>query len=225
LSETDSFIEEVTEEVRRDKLFAFFRKYGWIPISLVVIIVAGASYNEWRVSQAEAAARALGDDILTAVELPDPANRADALSKIEPTTKGGKAFMELFRAAAQTEADDKTAALALLDTLAKTQDVPQIYRDLARLKAVIMRASDQDKTERLAILDDLATAGNPFRVIALEQKALVYAEFGNNADAIATLKTILEEPQATQGLLQRAQQLIVVLGGTVAKTGSAANGG
>ena len=30
MSNPDSFIEEVTEEVRRDKLFALFRKYGWI---------------------------------------------------------------------------------------------------------------------------------------------------------------------------------------------------
>ena len=29
MSDTDSFIDEVTEEVRRDALFAQFRRYGW----------------------------------------------------------------------------------------------------------------------------------------------------------------------------------------------------
>ena len=43
MSNPDSFIEEVTEEVRRDRLFALFRKYGWIGVVLVLAIVGGAS--------------------------------------------------------------------------------------------------------------------------------------------------------------------------------------
>ena len=48
MSTPDSFIEEVTEEVRRDRLFRLFRKYGWIGIVLVVAVVAGTGFNEWR---------------------------------------------------------------------------------------------------------------------------------------------------------------------------------
>ena len=48
MSDTDSFIEEVSEEVRRDRLFRLFRKYAWLAILLVVLIVAGAALNEYR---------------------------------------------------------------------------------------------------------------------------------------------------------------------------------
>ncbi len=48
LSDSDSFIEEVSEEVRRDRLFGLFRKYAWIPILLIIIIVGGAAFNEYR---------------------------------------------------------------------------------------------------------------------------------------------------------------------------------
>ncbi len=41
MSNPDSFIEEVTEEVRRDKLYRLFRKYGWIGIVLVLGVVIG----------------------------------------------------------------------------------------------------------------------------------------------------------------------------------------
>ncbi|MFD1808819.1 hypothetical protein ACFSHQ_13850 [Gemmobacter lanyuensis] len=41
MSNPESFIDEVTEEVRRDKLFATFRKYGWIGI-LAVLGIVGA---------------------------------------------------------------------------------------------------------------------------------------------------------------------------------------
>ena len=40
MSNPESFIEEVTEEVRRDRLFAAFRKYGWIGVLLVLLTVA-----------------------------------------------------------------------------------------------------------------------------------------------------------------------------------------
>ena len=36
MSNPDSFIDEVTEEVRRDRLFAMFRKYGWIGVAIVL---------------------------------------------------------------------------------------------------------------------------------------------------------------------------------------------
>ena len=68
MSETDSFIEEVTEEVRRDKLFALFRRYGWIGILAVLLIVGGAGWNEWRKAQDRAAAEALGDRMISALE-------------------------------------------------------------------------------------------------------------------------------------------------------------
>ncbi|MFQ5438882.1 MAG: hypothetical protein ACE5DK_08640 [Paracoccaceae bacterium] len=220
MSEAESFIEEVSEEVRRDKLFALMRKYGWIAILLVVLVVGGAAVNEWRKARAKAAAEALGDAVLAATEIEDATQRAAAIGAILPTDAAQRDFLALFEAASLTEAEDREGALAILDELAKSGETPVFFRDLARMKAVILRGADLDLDERLAILDDLATPGNPLRVVALEQKALAYYDSGNNDKAINVLKSILEEPDATQGLLQRAQQLIVALGGTLPETGA-----
>lgn len=215
LSDTDSFIEEVTEEVRRDKLYAIFRKYAWIPILVVVLIVGGAAYNEWRKASARSAAQGLGDNILTALSDADAAQRADGLAAITPANTDAGTFLAMLEAAARTESQDRDGALALLDSIAANAAAPDSYRQIAELKAVMLRGADQGREERLEILDLLSAPGNPFRVIALEQKALVLAEFGNNEASIAVLRMILEEPGATQGLLQRAQQLIVALGGAL----------
>ena len=56
VSDTDSFINEVTEEVRRDQLYGYLRKYGWIAAVAVVAIVGTAAYVEY--SKATAAAEA-----------------------------------------------------------------------------------------------------------------------------------------------------------------------
>lgn len=218
MSETDSFIEEVTEEVRRDKLFALYRRYGWIAAVVVVLIVGGASYNEWRKYSQTQAAQGFGDAIMLALSADDIAKRSDAITLVAAPTPETKVYLDLLQAAAKTEASDREAALVLLDGLAANGDAPQTYRSLAELKAVMLRGADQDRTARLAVLDKLAAPGNPFRALAMEQKALALYEFGETEGALSLLFSILEEPEVSQGLLERTQQLIVALGGTVPKS-------
>ena len=76
MSNNESFIDEVTEEVRRDKLYAGLRKYGWIGILGVLLLVGGASVNEWMKARERAAAEAAGDAILAAVGAGDAAAQA-----------------------------------------------------------------------------------------------------------------------------------------------------
>ena len=82
MSDTDSFIDEVTEEVRRDRLFGYFRRYGWIPAVIVFALVGGTAYNEWSKAQVAQVAQARGDALLDALELEDEAEQAAALSAI-----------------------------------------------------------------------------------------------------------------------------------------------
>ena len=63
MSDTDSFIEEVSEEVRRDRLFGLFRKYAWVAILLVILIVGGAAFNEYRKITDQRNAAKLGDKL------------------------------------------------------------------------------------------------------------------------------------------------------------------
>ena len=51
MSDSDSFIDEVTEEVRRDRLFGYFRRYGWIAAVVIVVVVGGAAWNEYQKAQ------------------------------------------------------------------------------------------------------------------------------------------------------------------------------
>ena len=80
MSDTDSFIDEVTEEVRRDRMFLMLRRYGWIGALAVVAIVGGAAYNEYSKSQATAQSQKLGDDIIAALAENDAEGRASALT-------------------------------------------------------------------------------------------------------------------------------------------------
>lgn len=212
MSNPDSFIEEVTEEVRRDRLFAVLRRYGWIAVVVVVAIVGGAAFNEWNKAKARAAAQAQGDAILAALEAPDAAARVAALGDV--ATDGDVAALTGLLAAGELIAEESDAdAIAALTAIAENPALAQVYRDLASLKLVLAEGASASVDDRRATLDQLAVVGRPFRALALEQLALLDVEAGNAEAAIDRLNEILQLDTATPALRQRASQLIVALGG------------
>ena len=88
MSDTDSFIDEVTEEVRRDRLFGYFRRYGWIAAVVILGLVGGTAYNGWSKSTAAQVAQARGDALLDALDMDDDTASIAALSEIA-TNEGG----------------------------------------------------------------------------------------------------------------------------------------
>jgi len=212
VSNNDSFIEEVTEEVRRDKLFALMRRYGWIAILAVVLLVGGAAYNEWRKARNTAAAEALGDALISALDETDPAARLAALEKID--AKGdARIVVALMQASAAQTAGQPETAEKLLQSIVNDSTAPQIYRDMAQLKTVMMLGPDMDKDRRLEALKSLDVAGAPYRLLAEEQLAVIDIENGDKKAAIARLQDIYADSEASAAMRQRISQLIVALGG------------
>ena len=213
MSDTDSFIDEVTEEVRRDRLFALFRRYGWIPMVLIVLVVGGAAWNEYRKAQERAEAEALGDALLAAMAANEPAARAAGLTAVTAATPGANAVVEFLLAGAQAEAGDTLAAVAALNNIATAGDLPEIYRQIAAFKALTLQAETMPAAERRAGFEALARPGMPLRMLAEEQLAMIDMAEGDTEAAIARYQAILQDAEVTSDLQQRATQAIVSLGG------------
>lgn len=209
MSNPDSFIEEVTEEVRRERLFKMFRRYGWIGITAVILIVAGAAWNEWNKAQKAAKAQALGDSIIAASNTGD----VDALQAI--AAEGQAAALTKFLASTISLGEEDTAgAGAALQSIADDTALPDVFRDLAVIKRVLIETESLSPSQRRDLLMPLSQPGAPYRAIALEQLALIEIEEGQTAQAIESLNVLLNLEETTEGLRQRAAQLIVALGGT-----------
>ena len=127
MSSPDSFIDEVTEEVRRDRLFAAFRKYGWVGVLIVLGIVGGAGWNEWTKAQALARAQAFGDAVTDSLDLGGAEDRRAALAAL-PADGDQIAIRQLLLASDPTE--DRAGTLAALDALAADAAQSQLYREL-----------------------------------------------------------------------------------------------
>ena len=214
MSNEDSFINEVNDEVRREKLFGYIRRYGWIAVLAVIVLVGGATWNELRKASARADAEARGDAVLAALDAEDAAARAGALSDIE--AEGNAAAVLAMLAAAHSEAGDSPdAALDRLDALAGDPELAPLYRDLAALKAVLLRANDLEPATQLERLAPLTAPGAPYRPLALEAMALAHVSAGDTEAALAILTDLVSDSEASQDLRRRATQLIVALGGSL----------
>ncbi len=212
MSDSDSFIEEVSEEVRRDRLYGYLRRYGWIAVLAILAIVGGASWNEYRKAQDIAQAEALGDAMLAALRQNDQAARAAAIAEVEAETATARAVLDMIAAAELAGAEDPATAVARLEAVAANTEVPQVYRDLAAFKALLVPGGSDLDTRR-AGFEAMDVPGHAFRMLASEQLALIDIETGETQAALDRLQAILIDAEVSPGLQQRALQVIVALGG------------
>jgi hypothetical protein len=216
LSNNESFIDEVTEEVRRDKLFGLFRRYGWIGAVLVAGIVGGAAWTEWQKSQAKSRAEGFGDAVLAALES-DPAEARMTALKAVPGTGEQAGILQLLLASDPEK--DRAGTLAALETVAGDATLPDSYRDLAVLRRMILIGAEMPLADRRSALEGISAAGRPYRTLALEQLAYLLIEEAKTTEAIDALRALTQDQDASQGLRARADQVIFALGGTATVEG------
>lgn len=212
MSESDSFIQEVTEEVRRDRFFHYWKKYGVYVIGVVALIVAGSAFWTWQRQQEVQAARDLGGRFIEA-ELSggDPSAYAGIAAETEGAAAG---LAELHAAAAMAAAGDRAGAAEAYARIAEAGDVPPIYRDLARLAAAQL-GDGMEASARLVLLEPAIRPGGPFRLLALEARAAIRITSGDVEGGQADLRAILDDPLATEPTIARATELLLASGGTI----------
>jgi hypothetical protein len=213
MSDADSFIEEVTEEVRRDRMFLMLKRYGWIGAVAVALIVGGAGWREYTRSEARDAAEKLGDQMLAALSLDESAARAEALAAASADTPGGRAVLQMLQAGALENAGDTAAAVAKLEEVATDGEVQQIYRAIASFKALTLQHATLAPEDLRLRYEALAQPGAPLRLLAEEQLALLEIKAGQTDAAISRLRAIIADAEARTDLKDRASQVIVALGG------------
>jgi hypothetical protein len=215
LSNPDSFIDEVTEEVRRDRLFRLFRKYGWIGVVIILGLVGGTAWTEWTKSRDAARAQAFGDAVIDALDNGTPDERREALAAV-PSDATQTAILNLVLASDPDE--DKAATLASLQKVADDATLTPAYRDLAVLRRVLVAGADLPLADRRTALQGIAAAGRPYRVLAEEQLGYLLIEDGKPDEAIAALTALLQDQEASASLRARLGQVVTALGGTVPET-------
>lgn len=210
---------EIDEEVRRDKAAAVWSKYGNLFIALAVAaVLAVAGWQYWQHREAEAA-QAVGARLEAALKASRDGSGAETetiLKDIAASAPSGYRQIARFRLAAETAKRDAAEAVTAFETLANDASLDPLYRDLARLRAGMLRIDTDSYAQAKATLEPLATPQGVWRHSAREMLGIAALKANQFEDAGRWFDAVLTDPQVPQVLRQRTDlYLALVRGGPV----------
>lgn len=209
MSEADSFIQEVTEEVRQDRMFALWKRYAPYAIGGVALVVAAAAGWTWLKDQERREAEAQGQLFIAAESGGAEAYRA--LAETQEGLRGAIARMRLGGALAA--AGDRDGAAKAFEEAAAMAAGEREYADLARLEALRQTAPEMTPEALIAALEPLAADGAPYRALALELRAVAKLNAGDVEGARADLSALQSDPETSPETQSRAAQILLLIEG------------
>ena len=215
MADSDSFVQEVTEEVRRDAMYAAWRKYGPFIVGAIALVIVGtAAQAWWKNSQADAM-REAGGAFIEAQGVEEPEKAAEAFLTLAGESEGDYAAMAGLRAAASFgAAGDVDRAVEQYQAVAAMSDVDKRLTDLAKLRMIMIRADNMEPADMLDGLKPLSAVGEPWRSLALEFTAAAHVRNGDSDAAVDSLTTLASDETTTPAVQARAREMIAALGGT-----------
>jgi hypothetical protein len=210
---------EVDEEIRRDKAAEFWGRYGNVIIGLAVLLVlavAGWRYYSWQEQKKAEAVGAQYESALKASREDRGPDAEKALMDIIGTAPNGYRLVSKFRLAAETAKSDPVAGATAFETLAADSSFDAVWRDLARLRAGMLKIDSATYAEVKPLLEPLATPTGAWRHSARELLGVSALKSGTPDEAGRWFDTVLTDPQTPAAMRQRVDlYLALVRGGPV----------
>ncbi|WP_413205256.1 tetratricopeptide repeat protein [Rhodospirillum sp. A1_3_36] len=212
----EALFREVDEDLRHEKMVAFWKQYGGLVIGaaiLVVAIVAGAQgWKAYQASDREAAA-AQYEAAQDLVAKGDTQGALAALEAVAENDSSGYAPLASLSRAAILAQDGKTEeAVTAYKSVASDDRVDPVFRDAARVLAVMRGMDVLDPADVDSLLEPARAGTGPWRALAEELAAMSTLKRGDKDEAVALLRGLANDPQGPGDSRRRAVQILAALG-------------
>ena len=203
MSEKDSFIEEVSEELRKDKLVRFIKKYLWIISIIILIIVCIVGINEYRKNNIIKNNQKNGDIIYNFLSVGDE-NSFNDLKVLASKNEIESIIPRFVLIQKYIEINDLDNSRKLLDSIINFKDIPKDFINLAKLYLFFL---EKDTLTKEKLIEDLNSPNNIFRLISLEQKVYMLIEKREYSEANKLIDLILNDIESPNTLKQRIRNI------------------
>lgn len=213
MSDGDSIVRQIDEEVRRERLVALLGRFKYWIIGgvafVLVVLVGGRAYFDARQAKFDA----FGRQLLLAIEKKNEGVLGEALVELEPllgnSSDGYEAMAKFQRAAILSAQGQNSKARPIyeqLETVAPTQNL----RDLASLMW-LYAALEVEAGEPINMrLEKLLRPGGTWRDSARELEAFRAVKNGNGERALELFIALTEDANAA-GVRRRASEMLILL--------------
>lgn len=212
VNENDSFIREVNEELRSERMRIFWKRYGAAFIGAAALIVIGAAgtgiYEYWTTGKANAS----GDQFSAALKMVEEGKNEEALSAFAALEKDGHGsypVLAKFRAASvYAEKGDVAGAIAAFTAIGNDTKVADVFRDTSKLRAGWLMVDTASYEEISALVEVLSSDTQSMRSSAREILGLSAYKHGDFAKAKLWFDLLANDAQTPRNVNSRVQILL-----------------
>jgi hypothetical protein len=204
----NEFLREVDEEYRRDRVLAFWSRYG-LAIALIVAVAlggfAGWRYLDYKKQQDQQGQTARFYDIILLLQKGQAEDALKILEGFTGNTTGPLRGLVTMRRAGETIKHNSEEAAKLFDEAAQDMLLPLTVRDLARMRAAMLRLEGEKANDALAVLETFTGSTHPWRHQAREGLGAQALKAGKSEAAARWFDAILADPQTPSSLRSRME--------------------
>lgn len=211
---TETFLEEVEENLRSDRYRTLFRKYlPWVLGAAALVLAAALGfwgYDVWRGQQIAKASEAYA----AAIKAAQAGNSAAAFDKFGEVTKlqapAYKALALMSQGALRIAEDKTQEAVALYDKAAAATSDP-VIKDAARLKSALALMDEAPYPAIEERLKPLLDQKRPYRMAAREALGMAKLQAGMAKAAREDFVVLTLAPGVPESMRDRAQAAMAVI--------------
>lgn len=214
-NDTDSFVSEVDETLRQERMLGAARRWGPYLIGLFVLIIVGVGvWQGWR-AYSVGQSREAAEEYAAAQALAGAGNLEGAKAEFERLREEGprvyRTMARMEYAAVLETQGDLEGALTAFDDAADHANDP-VMRETAQLRAAYIAAETQDFPALQARLAPIIESDSRLSFLARELLAIEAWEAGELDIARDTLENLTLAFDAPEAVQQRAQVALAVIG-------------
>jgi hypothetical protein len=216
LSEEVSIFEEINEELKNDRLFAFFKANRNAILTVIgLVTLAIIIFSSWYVRK-KAKMERITTALINVIQRPTHNNEIAITGLMDEAPAELKPILAIMKYGKKlSEKKDMDVNLNALQDLSRRHGVDVVWKDLAMM---IYATHCKRPTEKiLEMLESLVHAGRPFRFTALELMAMICEKNGDHAKALEFFKKITSDSTAPASLKERVSIWVAYINGNLEK--------
>jgi hypothetical protein len=204
-------IEDIQEDIKREDLINFWKKYGKFIISAVVVFVlavSGVLYWQHYKQEQKAKISLRFQEIISSLEPGSPEKTIKDLQEFSLNASSGYKILSQFSAAGLMP----DIAQAFSD-ISNDKSIEKSFREIASLLSAISNLDGANPRVVLEMLASFESSGSPFRPLAREIVGYALMRLGNIDTAKSMFESLIRDQMASIGIRTRAESMLQYIRG------------
>lgn len=208
---TDAFIQEVDEDVKNDNMKEFFKRYGLLVVSVVVLAVSAAvsfdKFQNWKMVRNQ---RNTENYMLAAQGIAEaPEKTLESLQNIVQNGDGiFRDFARLQIANVLFDMNKNDEALATLESLVADKSANEEARNVALVKVATYQVDNMSQDDFKALLEPLNNPEGSWWPVAQDLLALSALKNGDTVTARQIYQDLLKNKNLSENFRSKVQDML-----------------